>query len=144
MMTMRKSDMRKLQVLKNSTLRLLLGKRYDTPTHNLLTESKSLSVNQTVAYSMVTQVWKIRKSEQPRYHYSRLFGRINGPDVNTRSVTSHELRLDFRLSTGRSSFFYHASNLWNNLPAEIRDSGTLPRFKRNVKKWIMDNIPMKV
>ena len=144
MMTMRKADMRKLQVLQNSTLRLLLGKRYDTPTYSLLMESKSLSINQTVAYSMISQVWKIRKSEQPRYHYDRLFRRILNPDVNTRSVASEEPRVNFRLSTGRGSFFYHASNLWNNLPADIRDSRTMPRLKKDAKHWIMDNIPMKV
>ena len=43
MMTMRKADMRKLQVLQNSTLRL--GKRYGTSTYSLLMESKELSVN---------------------------------------------------------------------------------------------------
>ena len=143
-MTMRKADMRKLQVLQNSTLRLLLGKRYNTPTYSLLMESKSLSVNQTVAYSMISQVWKIRKSEQPWYHYDRLFRRNLNPDVNTRSVASEEPRVNFRLSTGQGSFFYHASNLWNNLPAEIRDSRTMQRFKKDAKQWIMEKIPMKV
>ena len=144
MMTMRKADMRKLQVLQNSTLRLLLGKRYDASTQSLLAESKSLSVNQTVAYSMMSQVWKIRKSGQPRYHYDRLFGRITNPDVNTRSVASNELRVDFKLSTGRGSFFYLSSNLWNNLPAEIRESRTWSRFKRTAQQWTKENIPMKV
>ena len=54
-MNLGKEGMRKLQVLQNTTLRLLLKKKYDTPTSSLLTESKSLSVNQTVASCMLNQ-----------------------------------------------------------------------------------------
>ena len=136
--------MKKLQVLQNSTLRLMLGKRYDTPTSILLGESKTLSVNQTVAHSILCQVWKIRKSAQPRYHYERLFGRHENTDIETRSMANNDTRVDFRLSVGRGSFFYLASNLWNSLSSAVRDIVTYPSFKRAARQWTLENIPMKV
>ena len=65
---LKKADMRKLQAIQNSSMRLLLRKKYDTPTSSLLEESKSLSVNQNVAMSMMNQVWKMKISQQPVYH----------------------------------------------------------------------------
>ena len=65
-----KADMRKLQVLQNSTLRLILKERYDKPTVELLSESKTLSVNQLVAFNMLTQVFKLKESQLPAYHYN--------------------------------------------------------------------------
>ena len=135
--------MKKLQVLQNSTLRLMLGKRYDYPTSSLLNESNSLSVNQTVAYSIMCQVWKIKTTTQPKYHHERLFGRLVNPEVSTRSIVSQETRVNFKLSMGRGSFFYFGSNLWNSLPITTRESRTLQGFKRAARTWTLENIPMK-
>ena len=143
-MTISKAEMKKLQVLQNSTLRLLLGKKYDTPTSILLAESKSLSVNQTVAYSILCQTWKIKKSAQPRYHFERLFGRHLYQDRETRSVASNDPRVNFRLSVGRGSFFYFATNLWNSIPTQARETATYPRFKAAARQWTLYNIPMKI
>ena len=140
---MKKDDMRRLQVLQNSSLRLLLRKRYDTPTSTLLAESKSLSVNQTVAMSILSQVWKVQDTHQPAYHYERLFGRLQAPSNRTRSVSSQDPEINFSLSQGRGSFFYLASILWNYLPLGIRLSSTHQTFKTSTRLWIKNNIPMK-
>ena len=140
---MRKEDMRRLQVLQNSTLRLLLKKRYDTPSSDLLEQSKSLSVNQTVAMNMINQVWKIQDTHQPCYHYERLFGRLETVRNRTRSISSQDTRINFGLSQSRGSFFYFSSNLWNSLPQGIRSSSTIQKFKTSAKRWIQNNIPTK-
>ena len=143
--TMRKVEMKKLQVLQNSTLRLLLGKKYDTPTSILLGDSKSLSVNQMVAHTILCQVWKIKKSAQPEYHFERLFGgRPEHMNIGTRSAANNDLQVNFRLSVGRGSFFYLATNLWNSIPTEIRDSATYLSFKTAARKWTLSRIPMKI
>ena len=143
--TMRKVEMKKLQVLQNSTLRLLLDKKYDTPTSILLGDSKSLSVNQMVAHTILCQVWKIKKSAQPEYHFERLFGgRPEHMNIGTRSAANNDLQVNFRLSVGRGSFFYLATNLWNSIPTEIRDSATYLSFKTAARKWTLSRIPMKI
>ena len=49
-----KEDMRKLQVLQNTALRILLRKPRETPVISLLKESRQMSVHQLVAYHDTT------------------------------------------------------------------------------------------
>jgi hypothetical protein len=114
--------MRKLQVLQNSTLRLTLRRKYDTPTLTLLSDANVLSVNQLVAYNIIVQVFKTQQSRQPFYHYKRLFGRhaeTLQDGTGTRSMTRHDPRVEFNLSQNRGSFFYTAANLWNMITPEM-------------------------
>jgi hypothetical protein len=71
-----KEDMRKLQVLQNSAIRLLLGKPRDTPVRTLLQESNQISVHQFVAYHTASQTYKVYQNQEPRYHYTRLFENV--------------------------------------------------------------------
>ena len=141
---LRKEEMKKLQVLQNSSLRLLLKKKYDTPTSILLEEARALSVNQTVAMNMLSQVWKIQECHQPVYHYERLFGRLAEPNTSTRSISSKEASVNFNLSQGRGSFFYQAAILWNNLPPGVKNSSSKQQFKSRGKPWVQRNIPIKI
>ena len=136
---LRKEEMKKLQVLQNSSLRLLLKKKYDTPTSILLEEARALSVNQTVAMNMLSQVWKIQECHQPVYHYERLFGRLTEPNTSTRSISSKEASVNFNLSQGRGSFFYQAAILWNNLPPGVKNSSSKQQFKSRGKPWVQRN-----
>ena len=141
---LKKKDMMKLQVLQNSTLRLTLKRKYGTPTSTLLSEANVLSVNQLVAYNMVVQVYKVQKSRQPAYHYHRLFGNLeeNQP-AGTRSISRKNLRVDFKLSQSRCSFFNTSSNLWNSITPAMRNLPTLGAFKKKVRQWVKTNIPAK-
>ena len=57
-----KGNLHSLQVLLNKVLRLQTGLGYDTPIAQLLEESKMLSVNQLVAYTTISTVYKIKQS----------------------------------------------------------------------------------
>ena len=114
-----KEDMRKLQVLQNVALRLLLGKPRDTPVTSLLSEAKQLSVHQLVAFHMAAQTFKIYSNKEPTYHYSRLFG--NNPN-NVRSTTNIECGIDINLTLGRNTFFYQAAHIWKLLPLNMKTS----------------------
>ena len=108
-----KEDMRKLQVLQNTALRILLRKPRETPVISLLKESRQMSVHQLVAYHTANQAFKIQRNREPRYHHARLFE--NGTHQQTRSET----RVDFDLSLSKNSFFYQAAHLWRCLPQRM-------------------------
>ena len=136
-----KEDMRKLQVLQNKALRLYLRKPYDTPTSTLLLLGNQLSVHQLVAYHSAVQVFKIKESQKPSYHYERLFSRSQ----STRSLTSitDANRIDYELALARNSFFYQASRIWNSLPQSIKLSKNVNIFKSSCKTWVKMNIAMR-
>ena len=63
---------------------------------------------------------------------------------------SHNLRTrgsvaNFRLpilhtKLGHSTFIYKGVKDWNDLPIAIKQSPSLPSFKKNVKKWLMESV----
>ena len=141
-MSITKEDMRKLQVLQNSALRLLCNKPRDTPVISLLKEANHMSVHQLVAYHTTCQTFKVHMSQEPAYHHQRMFNTYEHP--STRSVSSFGgSRVEFQLSLARNSFFYRAANLWSALPMTIRTSQNIEKFKRSLKFWIKENINMK-
>ena len=134
-----KNDMRKLQVLQNSALRLLLNKPRDTPVTTLLQESKEMSVHQLVAYHTANQCYKVHKNQEPSYHFKRL----SSDHPNQRTRSNLETRIDFDLSLGRISFFYQAAHIWRSIPYQIKTAQTIEKFKRGLKTWIKSNISVK-
>ena len=142
-----KQENHQLQVLHNRVMRLATGLPWDTPVNILLKESGQLSVQQLTAYHSLLQVFKTQRSRQPAYFYERLFP--NEYPVQTgstttlgtsRSQTNQIIRIDQKLSLARSSFFYRASKLWNNLPLNLRKQVNLSAFKNGAKNWIRTNI----
>ena len=89
-----KEDMRKLQVLQNKAMRIYCRKPYDTSTAKLLEQSNQLSVHQLVAYHSATQIFKIKDSLKPSYHFDRLFTSRGQP---TRSLTTETGKQKFKL-----------------------------------------------
>ena len=134
-----KEDMRRLQVLQNKALRLLLRKPRETPVMTLLKEANQLSVHQLVAYHTANQTFKVFKNQEPSYHYQRLFG----DSLNQQHTRAETNRVEFNRSLGRYSFFYHASHIWRALPYHIKTAQTVERFKRELKPWISRTISMK-
>ena len=127
-----KEAMRKLQVCQNKILRLMCGLDYDTPTKTLLEECNQLSVHQLVAYHTACQVYRIKKSKLPVYHYNRLFDENNGSKI-----------VDFQLTLGKSNFFYQSSLLWSLIPRHIQNENSMSVFKTKCRAWIRSNISIR-
>ena len=71
--------------------------------------------------------------------YQRLF-QNNDNRGGLRSVSNENININFKLSLSRGSFFYRASKLFNALPTHIKNSTSVPVFKKAVKTWIKQNI----
>ena len=137
-----KEDMKKLQVLQNKTMRLETNQGYRTPTKELLTRTGKLSVHQMVAHSTAVQVYNIRRTQEPKYHYQRLF--TGQEDTGgTRGGGDGERRVEFKLSLGRASFFYQGARIWGALPGFLKTATNVGYFKKTCKKWIKNNINVK-
>ena len=113
-----------------------------TPSTELLSSTGSLSVHQLGAYLTLAQVFKIRETKQPEYHFRRLFGE-NASILNMRSSDFPQSRINFNLSLSRGSFFYQGSRLWTALPGNIKMLTKLESFKKKCKQWIKNNVKIK-
>ena len=54
-----------------------------------------------------------------------------------------KVRVDQRLTIAREAFFYRGGLLWNSLPVNLRMIGNSAKFKRAVKSWVKETIPVK-
>ena len=81
-----------------------------------------LSVNQLIAYSVITTLFKIKQSKEPLYLANRL-GFINNSNTRGRSGhRQHDINIDFCLATSREGFMYQAGKCWNSRP-QTRNQG---------------------
>ena len=139
--TISKGDMNKLQVLQNSALRLLTRCNRWTPTSLLLEKAGILSVHQLGAYHTALQLFKTYRSRKPIYHFKRLFQSNQNPRV--RSSATLTPKVDFKLSTCRSSFFYQGARLWATIPLEIKSSTSELQFRIKCKEWVKKNVQIR-
>ena len=91
-----------------------------------------LTVSQLVCYHSVITVFKIRKSGEPEYlarklNYDNRLGKIIIPNT--------------ALSLAKRSFTYRAAQQWNILPSIIRNVTQVGKFKKELRKWILNNVP---
>ena len=140
-----KEDMRKMQVMQNSVMRVTTNSRYDTPTTELLRKTNQLSIHQMIAFQTSCQVFNIYKNRFPAYHFDRFFGGLsdNQNVIGSRSRTNLESRIDFKTSLGRGSFFFLGSRIWNALPQSAKAAADIRCFKASTKPWIKANISIR-
>ena len=87
------------------------------------------------------QVYKVLKSGTPLYISQNLHTEHPYP---TRQATDGGLRhLGGNSSTTQKSFFGRVPRLFNSVPVEIRTAATLPTFKRKLKLWVKENVPIE-
>ena len=138
-------NMEALQVMQDRSLRICLNLKWDCgeSRSKLLQSSKSLSVNQFVAYHTLTLVWNILKSKSPSYLYSQ-FVQVSSRNARTssRSISRGDLSQGGRLECKRNGFVQQGTRLWNKIPSALKDINKKTLFKNHCKNWILLNIPI--
>ena len=95
-----------------------------------------LSVNQLIAFSVMTTLFKIKQSKEPFYLAKRL-GFIQNDNTRGRAHRrQHDIKIDFHLATARESFMYQAGKCWNSLPLDIKLENRGKVFKTRLTEWI--------
>ena len=137
--------MKSLQIVQNKAARIVTrcGKR--TPVRNLLKQCGWLSIAQLGVYHSLVLMFNILQSQCPKYLYSKFSNETNLP-YRMRSVANMRIRLgqDSQAGAGlaKKSFKYRATQQWNELPLEIRQSVNVKTFKWKLRKWVADNVPI--
>ena len=102
----------------------------------LLKSCNWLSVNQLYWQQVLMTTHKILLSGKPVNVHNRMMTRHN---VVTRAATG--VSRGFGNLVMRSSF-NHSVTTYNNLPAKIRETTSLARFKSQLRCWVEQNIDM--
>ena len=127
-----RADLDSLQVLQNKAAQIVTRSPPRSPRKPMYDQLDWLTVNQLVAYHTLLQIFKIRKSQQPEYLFA-ILGRDNR--------NGHIVVTNTQLSLAKKSFTFRGSELWNQLPADIRKNHKLGNFKKACRNWIKTEIP---
>jgi hypothetical protein len=145
--TFTREDNRRLQVLQNQVSRLLITKvpghdyyyKQNLSTADLLHQCGELSIHQLGAQRTLVMLKITLLSGKPKY----LAERLNlTPSQGTRNNTMVE-PLHTPLNIRRNGFLYRGIKLLNKLPENIRETLKIGIFKKQVKAWVKENIPVK-
>ena len=128
-----KGDIENLQVIQNRAAQLVLNIRgWRISRQDLYNSLGWLTVHQLSAFHRILAVFKIRKSKEPEY-LANLLSRDN---VRNKIIIPHT-----SLSLLKRSFIFDGAELWNCVPYSIRQIECSRRFKLELRKWILTNVP---
>ena len=96
-----------------------------------------------VYYHSVMQIFKTLQTTYPKYIHDKLLGEFS---YNTRLAATEVVKLgtDFqaKLSLTEKSFMNRSLLCFNKLPVELRKIPKTDLFKKKLKCWITENIPI--
>ena len=126
------NDLNDLQVLQNRAARLVTDSFARVPRKELFDNVGWMTVRQLIFYHTILTTFRIRQSGEPEY--------LN--DLMTRDNNRGSIIVpNTKLSLAKKSYCFRASVQWNCLPVEIRNIETKQRFKSELRKWILENVP---
>ena len=131
-----------LQKVQNKAARAVTKLDWNTPSKLILRQCGWLSVQQLVVYHSTILVYKVMKTESPKYLFSMF---SNEYSCYTRQARSGQIKPTRRsnLDLSEDSFRWRASKSYNNLPVSLRQAESLSIFKTGLRRYILDNIPVE-
>ena len=118
---------KKVQIIMNNTARWITGWGKRTNSSKLMNICKWLNLDELTELHSLTTLWKIVRIGKPRS-----LNRKISVDENDMVLTNRP-----RLRNTETNFRHRTARQWNAMPARIRGIKSLPRFKMNVKRWII-------
>ena len=136
-----RDDMKKLQVLQNDMLRVVYGYRRSQHVNmnRLRKEKGQMSVNQLTVYHVALETRNIHWNNSSTELKDKMVKEQGS--YSLRSDNRQDLAVPPRPKKGCTGFSYTGSQVWNNIPTEIRNHQKPLTFKSMLKKWIFNHVP---
>ena len=111
--------------------RCILDKDFDSPSEEMFAELKWMKFPERIKYQKAIMMYKISHNLAPKY-LQELFQQTN--DIHNRALRSTSDNLLYvpkpNIEQFRNSLSYSGSKIWNSIPENIKQSESLPLFKR--------------
>ena len=133
----------KLQMVMNTTARLIFNARLTDHVSPLLNDLHWLPFTKRIPYKIALMVYKAHTHRSPQYLQELLTatasqrGRVSLRSSDTINFIIPRTR---RVHYGDRSFHACGPRTWNDLPSHVRSSDTLTLFKNNLKTHLF-NLP---
>ena len=128
-----------LQIIQNKAARFVNKCDRFTSVKSLLSQCGWLSVYQLGVYHSILIIYKTIQIKRPEYLHDKISTKF---PYQTRIVSTNILNLgpDPKMQMTRNSFRWRATNLWNNLPEDLRLIPKISHFKKKLKLWVSSHV----
>ena len=123
--------MDKLQTIMNNSIRFVMGMGKRTKTRILMESANWLDIHELEELHSLMLMWKVVRLNSPQYMADRI-------EINEENLISTQYP---RLQNSLRGFRWKSTAQWNNMDPELREELSLPRFKKNVRRWIVNRRP---
>ena len=117
--------------MQNKATRIVTLSKERTSCREIYSKLNWLTVKQMIFYHSALSTWRIRESGQPEY----LANILSKHNLRGNIVASNT-----RLTLAKNSYGFRCAVEWNSLPFCLRRSSTLIVFKRELRKWTLENV----
>lgn len=131
------ANIEKLYKLQKRAARMVYDLPTRTPTEPLLAKLNWMSLMDRVKFRKVIMVYKSLNGLAPTYMRDmfKLVSDVSQRDTRNVDKTKLYLPTGANLKVYTDSFQYSAANIWNNIPAEVRQCESLAIFKQSYMRW---------
>ena len=127
-----KNQLSNIQVLQNKAAQVVTRSPPRSVRNTMYEKLDWLTVNQLISYHTLIQVYKIRTSGEPEYL---------SDELRNDNRSGHIIIPNSDLTLAMKSFTFRGANLWNTLPAHIRNCPKIGVFKKETRKWVKNMVP---
>ena len=121
----------KIQVIMNDAARFVFNKNRRTSTKDLMQAMGWMDVHDLTDFHTLLLTWRILRLNIPRY-LAEKFSRIEDDKIATEKP---------RLKNTEKGFRWRSVSLWNSMIPSLRQEKSYPRFKNQLRKWILKQRP---
>ena len=125
-------EIRNIQILQNKAAQMVTHSASRAQRNPMYDELDWMTVNQLVRYFTLLAVFRIRATGEPEYRAASL----KNDNIYGKIIVQNT-----RLTLAQKSFKIRGACNWNALPSSIKTIEKIGSFKKEVKKWIKQNIP---
>ena len=116
--------------LQKRAARMILNKKYDTPSSALFSELQWLPLPSRFKFNVCIEVYKALNNLSPGY----MADMFSTTPRNLRSSTTNKV---FVPRASKKSFAFYGATLWNSLSNDVRSQDSLDHFRRKLKEHLI-------
>lgn len=132
------NEMTRLQKMQNRAMRIILQCSRLTPIAQMLQTLQWLPVKKLLEYQTLIFIFKVKIGHSPVYLQNKLTFVTEIHEYNTRN--KNNIKIDkYKKNSTYNSLFYKGVDNFNDLPQEIKDTGSIYSFKRRLKDFLLEN-----
>ena len=132
----------KINSLHERCLRLLNNDKKSS-FHDLLEKDSSVSIHHRNLRALATEMFRIYNGMAPEI-VTEIFPFRPQDQYNLRSWSDFTLPLVRTVNYGIESIRYLGPQIWESIPANVKEVDTIERFKSGIKKWKPESCPCRL